>query len=64
MREDEPRRGLGGRAARIAIPTVAAVGAGSAIAVAATGGDTIDACYRAKGSAKGTLRIADECRKG
>jgi type VI secretion system Hcp family effector len=65
MSQQELRRALSGRGAKIAIPTVAAVGAGGAIAVAAGGpGDTIDACYRTKGGGKGTLRIADSCRKG
>ncbi|HTE63254.1 MAG TPA: type VI secretion system tube protein Hcp, partial [Solirubrobacteraceae bacterium] len=61
MGQQELRRALSGRGAKFAIPTVAAVGAGSAIAVAAGGpGDTIKGCYRSNG----TLRIADHCRKG
>lgn len=65
MGQQELRRALSGRSAKIAIPTVAAVGAGGAIAAAAgVQGDTIDACYRTKGSAKGTLRVAEDCRKG
>ena len=59
------RRGLASRGAKIGIPTVAALGAGSAIAVAAIPGDdgTIDGCYS---RATGNLRVvesADDCRK-
>jgi type VI secretion system secreted protein Hcp len=59
------RRGLARRGAKVGIPTVAALGAGSAIAVAAIPGDdgTIDGCYS---QANGSLRVvenADECRK-
>jgi type VI secretion system Hcp family effector len=65
MGQQELRRALSGRSAKIAIPTVAAVGAGGAIAAAAgVHGNTIDACYRTKGGAKGTLRVAEDCRKG
>lgn len=51
---------------KVAVPTVAAVGAGGAIAVAAGGsGNTIHGCYstNGKGAHKGSLRIADTCRK-
>jgi type VI protein secretion system component Hcp len=59
--------GRGGKAVRrgvkVAVPAVAAVGAGSAIAVAAGGSNTIHGCYRTNGhgTEKGSLRIADDC---
>lgn len=52
------------RGLKLAVPTVAAVGAGGAIAVAAGGsGNTIHGCYRTNGhgAEKGSLRIADHC---
>jgi type VI secretion system secreted protein Hcp len=58
------RRGLASRGAKVGIPTVAALGAGSAIAVAAIPGDdgSIDGCYS---RASGNLRVVesgDACR--
>jgi type VI secretion system secreted protein Hcp len=59
------RRSLAGRGAKVGIPTVAALGAGSAIAVAAIPGDdgSINGCY-SKGN--GDLRVVEngaDCRK-
>jgi type VI protein secretion system component Hcp len=53
-----------GRGVKVAIPTVAAIGAGSAIAVAAAG-DEIHGCYSTNGNGNdlGRLRIADSCGK-
>jgi type VI protein secretion system component Hcp len=53
-----------GRGVKVAIPTVAAIGAGSAIAVAAAG-DEIRGCYSTNGNGNdlGRLRIADTCGK-
>jgi type VI secretion system secreted protein Hcp len=59
------RRSLASRGAKVGIPTVAALGAGSAIAVAAIPGDdgSINGCY-SKGN--GDLRVVEngaDCRK-
>jgi type VI protein secretion system component Hcp len=51
------------RGAKIAVPTVAALGAGGAVAIAATSSNTIHGCYSTNGKPKGTLRIADHCGK-
>jgi type VI secretion system secreted protein Hcp len=64
MGNGDGRRRLAGRGAKVGIPTVAALGAGSAIAVAAIPGDdgTINGCY---GKGNGDLRVvenADDCR--
>jgi type VI secretion system secreted protein Hcp len=58
MSEDGGRRRLAGRGAKVAIPTMAALGAGSAIAVAqVTGEDPIDGCYN---RLTGLLRIVED----
>jgi type VI secretion system secreted protein Hcp len=64
MGRGDGRRSLASRGAKVGIPTVAALGAGSAIAVAAIPGDdgTIDGCYS---RATGNLRVVqsgDRCR--
>jgi type VI secretion system secreted protein Hcp len=48
------------RGAKIAVPTVAALGAGGAVAIAATSSNTIHGCYS---KSKGNLRIADSCKR-
>jgi type VI secretion system secreted protein Hcp len=62
--EDEGRRRLAGRGVKVAIPTVAALGAGTAIAAGAIPGEdgTIEGCYN---RLTGNLRVvedADDCR--
>lgn len=53
-----------GKGVKFAVPTVAAIGAGGAIAAAASSpGDVIRACYKTSGNAKGTVRIASTCTK-
>jgi type VI protein secretion system component Hcp len=48
------------RGAKIAVPTVAAIGAGGAVAIAATSSNTIHGCYS---KSKGNLRIASSCKR-
>ncbi|MGZ4279260.1 MAG: type VI secretion system tube protein Hcp [Solirubrobacteraceae bacterium] len=66
MGDKDVLRVLGRPGAKIAIPTIAALGAGGAIAVAAgtDSGGEIHACYTTKGKNKGYVRIASSCRKG
>lgn len=64
MSREEGRKRLAGRGVKVAVPTVAALGAGSALAVGAIPGDdgTIQGCYS---RVSGTLRVVenkDECR--
>lgn len=64
MSEDAGRRKLVGRSAKVAIPTVAVLGAGSAVALGAIPGEdgTIQGCYN---RVTGSLRVAenaDDCR--
>jgi type VI secretion system secreted protein Hcp len=64
MSEDAGRRKLVGVSAKVAIPTVAALGAGGAVALAAIPGEdgTIQGCYS---RVTGSLRVAenaDDCR--
>ncbi|MBA3747272.1 MAG: type VI secretion system tube protein Hcp [Solirubrobacterales bacterium] len=61
MSEKERRRAHS-RTAKIALPTVAALGAGGAFAAAAIpGGDgTVTGCYTSAGGAQGNLRVIDE----
>jgi type VI secretion system Hcp family effector len=58
------RRRLAGRTVKIAVPTVAALGAGSAIAAGAipSGDGTINGCYRTNGGGpkSGSLRVVDD----
>ena len=65
MSQDDGRgRRVVRRGVKVAVPAVAAVGAGSAIAVAAGGsGNAIHGCYRTNGhgAEKGSLRIAAHC---
>src|SRR3954447_15043899 len=66
---DTQRRLPRGRTAKIALPTVAALGAGGALAAAAIPGadGTITGCYAASGGQQGNLRVIDEgqsCGKG
>ena len=66
---DKERRLPSGRTAKIAIPTVAALGVGGAFAAAAIPGadGTITGCYTAAGGQQGTLRVVDDgqaCAKG
>ncbi|MEA2195117.1 MAG: type secretion system secreted protein Hcp [Solirubrobacteraceae bacterium] len=68
MSEKERRR-LHSRTAKIALPTVAALGAGGALAAAAIPGPdgTITGCYTSAGGQKGSLRVLDDgqaCGKG
>ena len=59
---DKERRLPRSRTAKIAIPTVAALGAGGAFAAAAIPGadGTITGCYTSGGNAQGNLRVIDE----
>jgi type VI secretion system secreted protein Hcp len=59
---DKDRRLPRSRTAKIAIPTVAALGAGGAFAAAAIPGadGTITGCYTSAGGAQGNLRVIDE----
>src|SRR4051794_26750910 len=59
MHRDD-RRTMVRRGAKIAVPTVAALGAGGAVAIAATSSDTIHGCYS---KSKGNLRVADHCKR-
>ena len=66
---DRERRLPSGRAAKIALPTVAVLGAGGAFAAAAIPGPdgTITGCYRAGGGQSGNLRVVDDgqaCARG
>jgi type VI secretion system secreted protein Hcp len=68
---DKERRLPSGRTAKIAVPTVAALGVGGAFAAAAIPGPdgTITGCYRAGGGGalSGNLRVVDDgqaCAKG
>jgi type VI protein secretion system component Hcp len=54
------RRTMVRRGAKIAVPTVAALGAGGAVAIAATSSNTIHGCYS---KSKGNLRVADHCKR-
>jgi type VI protein secretion system component Hcp len=56
----DDRRTMVRRGAKIAVPTVAALGAGGAVAIAATSSDTIHGCYS---KSKGNLRIASSCKR-
>ena len=58
--DQEDRRAMVRRGAKIAVPTVAALGAGGAVAIAATSSDTIHGCYS---KSKGNLRVADHCKR-
>lgn len=59
---DKERRLPRSRTAKIALPTVAALGAGGAFAAAAIPGadGTITGCYTSAGNAQGNLRVIDE----
>lgn len=59
---DKERRLPRSRTAKIALPTVAALGAGGAFAAAAIPGadGTITGCYMSAGGAQGNLRVIDE----
>ena len=59
---DKDRRLPRSRTAKIALPTVAALGAGGAFAAAAIPGadGTITGCYTSAGGAQGNLRVIDE----
>jgi type VI secretion system secreted protein Hcp len=59
---DKERRLPRSRTAKIALPTVAALGAGGAFAAAAIPGadGTITGCYTSAGGAQGNLRVIDE----
>jgi type VI secretion system secreted protein Hcp len=63
MSTDESRRKLA-RGAKVAVPTVAALGAGSAIAVAAIPGEdgSIDGCYNRLTGALRVIDSAEQCR--
>ena len=66
---DKERRLPSGKTAKIALPTVAALGVGGAFAAAAIPGadGTINGCYTTAGGQQGTLRVVDEgeaCAKG
>ena len=66
---DKERRLPSGRTAKIAIPTVAALGVGGAFAAAAIPGadGTINGCYTTSGGQQGNLRVVDTgqaCGKG
>lgn len=66
---DKERRLPSGRTAKIALPTVAALGVGGAFAAAAIPGPdgTITGCYKADGGQAGNLRVIDDgqaCAKG
>ena len=66
---DKERRLPAGRTAKIALPTVAALGVGGAFAAAAIPGadGTITGCYKASGGQAGDLRVVDDgqgCAKG
>jgi type VI protein secretion system component Hcp len=56
----DDRRAMVRRGAKIAVPTVAALGAGGAVAIAATSSNTIHGCYS---KSKGNLRIASSCKR-
>lgn len=62
MAHGEGRRRISARTMRIAVPTVAALGAGGAFAVAAIpdSDGTITGCYKASGSGKGQLRVVKD----
>lgn len=63
MSEERRRRRLAGRTITIAVPTVAALGAGTAIAAGAipSADGTIHGCYRNGGGPNdGTLRVVDD----
>jgi type VI secretion system secreted protein Hcp len=59
MSEDDGRRRLAGRSVKVAIPTVAALGAGTALAAGAIPGEdgAIDGCYH---RLTGNLRVVDD----
>jgi type VI secretion system secreted protein Hcp len=59
---DKDRRLPRSRAAKIALPTVAALGAGGALAAAAIPGadGTITGCYTTAGGQQGSLRVIDD----
>ena len=59
---DKERRLPRSRTAKIALPTVAALGAGGAFAAAAIPGadGTVTGCYMSAGGAQGNLRVIDE----
>lgn len=64
MSREEGRKRLAGRGVKVAVPTVAALGAGSALAIGAIPGDdgTIKGCYN---RVSGSLRVIDseeQCR--
>lgn len=66
---EKERRLPTSRTAKIALPTVAALGVGGAFAAAAIPGadGTINGCYTTSGGQQGTLRVVDEgqaCAKG
>jgi type VI secretion system secreted protein Hcp len=66
---DKERRLPTSRTAKIALPTVAALGVGGAFAAAAIPGPdgTITGCYKADGGQAGNLRVVDDgaaCAKG
>jgi len=66
---DKERRLPAGRTAKIALPTVAALGVGGAFAAAAIPGadGTITGCYTTAGGQQGNLRVVDAgqaCAKG
>jgi len=66
---DKDRRLPRSRTAKIALPTVAALGAGGAFAAAAIPGadGTITGCYTSAGGQQGNLRVVDDgqaCAKG
>jgi type VI secretion system secreted protein Hcp len=58
---EKERRRITRRTAKIALPTVAALGAGGALAAAAIPGadGTVNACYVTTGPLKGALRLVD-----
>ena len=58
---DNERHQVIWRAAKFAVPTVAALGAGGAIAVAAIpdSSGTVNACYLSSGNERGNLRVVD-----
>jgi type VI secretion system secreted protein Hcp len=64
MSEDEGRRRLAGRGLKVAIPTVAALGAGTAIAAGAIPGEdgNIEGCYSRLTGALRVVEDADDCR--
>jgi type VI secretion system secreted protein Hcp len=66
---DKERRLPRSRTAKIALPTVAALGAGGAFAAAAIPGadGTVNGCYTTSGGQQGNLRVVDDgraCSKG